>query len=143
LRNCIIGKYPPIQGGVSMRTYWTAHRLATGRANVEERFRVRAQELGLIDRVLQIPFLPHWRVPEFLRGCLAVCRLEQNFPIGFHSPITPLEVLLYGACLVGSTEVIRKLGLNDSTLVDGYRMPHPTRTHASWNRGLPFCRAPE
>ncbi len=37
------------------------------------------------------------------------CCLEQNFPIGFHSPITPLEVLLCGRCLVGSTEVIRKL----------------------------------
>jgi hypothetical protein len=28
LRICIIGKYPPIQGGVSMRTYWRAHGLA-------------------------------------------------------------------------------------------------------------------
>ena len=38
-----------------------------------------------------------------------MCCLEQDFPIGFHSPITALEVLLCGACLVGSTEVIRKL----------------------------------
>jgi len=28
VRICIIGKYPPIQGGVSMRTYWHAHGLA-------------------------------------------------------------------------------------------------------------------
>ena len=28
MRICIIGKFPPIQGGVSMRTYWTAHALA-------------------------------------------------------------------------------------------------------------------
>ena len=28
MRICIIGKFPPIQGGVSMRTYWTAHGLA-------------------------------------------------------------------------------------------------------------------
>ena len=83
--------------------------LAHGRPEIERRFRDRVQELGLADRVLQIPFLPHWRVPEFLRGCLAVCCLEQNFPIGFHSPITPLEVMLCGRCLVGSTEVIRKL----------------------------------
>ncbi len=83
--------------------------LAHGRPEIERRFRDRVQELGLTDRVLQIPFLPHWRVPEFLRGCLAVCCLEQNFPIGFHSPITPLEVLMCGRCLVGSTEVIRKL----------------------------------
>jgi len=93
--------------------------LAHGRPQIEERFRARVQELGLVDRVLQIPFLPHWRVPEFMRGCLAVCCLEQNFPIGFHSPIMPLEVLLCGACLVGSTEVIRKLP-NPERLVHGY-----------------------
>ena len=28
MRICIIGKFPPIQGGVSMRTYWRAHGLA-------------------------------------------------------------------------------------------------------------------
>ncbi len=83
--------------------------LAHGKPDVEARFRERALELGLVDRILQIPFLPHWRVPEFLRGCLAVCCLEQDFPIGFHSPIVPREVLLCGTCLVGSTEVIRKL----------------------------------
>jgi Glycosyl transferases group 1 len=83
--------------------------LAHGRPPIEARFRAQVQELGLTNRVLQVPFLPHWRVPEFLRSCLAVCCLEQDFPIGFHSPITPLEVLLCGACLVGSTEVIRKL----------------------------------
>ena len=28
MRICIVGKFPPIQGGVSMRTYWSAHALA-------------------------------------------------------------------------------------------------------------------
>src|SRR5262249_17358409 len=79
--------------------------------------RRRAGELGLTDRILQLPFIPHWRVPEFLRGCLAVCCLEQDFPIGTHSPIIPREVLMSGTCLVGSTEVIRKLPSYD-------RLPH-------------------
>ena len=83
--------------------------LAHGPADVERSFRARAIELDLADRILQLPFLPHWRVPEFLRGCLAVCCLEQDFPIGFHSPMIPREVLLAGACLVASTEVLRKL----------------------------------
>jgi glycosyltransferase involved in cell wall biosynthesis len=83
--------------------------LAHGQPAIERSFRSRARKLGLADRILQIPFMPHWRVPEFLRGCLAVCCLEQDFPIDFHTPIIPLEVLLCGACLVGSTEVIRKL----------------------------------
>jgi glycosyltransferase involved in cell wall biosynthesis len=91
--------------------------LAHGRPDVERRFRERASDLGLAGNVLQIPFLPHWRVPEFLRSCLAVCCLEQDFPIGLHSPITPLEVLLCGTCLVASTEVIRKLP-------QWHRLPH-------------------
>ena len=83
--------------------------LAHGQPTVERNFREQAKKLGLVDRILQIPFLPHWRVPEFLRGCAGVCCLEQNFPIGFHTPIIPREVLLCGSCLIGSTEVIRKL----------------------------------
>src|SRR5437016_825967 len=93
------------RGGISIGLVALAH----GQPQIETRFRARVQELGLTDRILQIPFLPHWRVPEFLRGCLAVCCLEQDFPIGFHTPVIPLEVLLCGTCLVASTEVLRKL----------------------------------
>jgi glycosyltransferase involved in cell wall biosynthesis len=83
--------------------------LAHGGTAVEAGFRARATELGLADRILQIPFLPHWRVPEFLRSCLAVCCLEQGFPITFHAPMIPREVLLSGTCLIASMELIRKL----------------------------------
>lgn len=93
--------------------------LAHGRPLIERRFRERARALGLKDSILQLPFLPHWRVPEFLRGCLAVCCLEQDFPIAFHSPIIPREVLLAGACLVGATEVMRKLPGHE-VLAHGY-----------------------
>jgi len=93
--------------------------LAHGTSAVQARFRARAQELGLARRILQIPFVPHWRVPEFLRGCLAVCCLEQNFPITFHTPIILREVLLCGTCLVAATEVIRKLP-DYERLPDGY-----------------------
>jgi glycosyltransferase involved in cell wall biosynthesis len=83
--------------------------LAHAPAGVENRFRMQAQKLGIADRILQLPFLPHWRVPEFIRGCLAVCCLEQDFAIRFHSPIILREVLLCGTCVVAATEVIRKL----------------------------------
>jgi glycosyltransferase involved in cell wall biosynthesis len=91
--------------------------LAHGEPAVEREFRAQIAALDLADRVLQLPFLPHWRVPLFLRGCLAVCCLEQDFPIAHHTPILPLEVLLCGKCLVGSAEVIRKLP-------DYGRLPH-------------------
>ncbi len=93
--------------------------LAHGPPAVEERFRAQARDFGLADRILQLPFLPHWRVPEFIRGCLAICCLEQDFPIGFRTPIILREVLLCGTCLVAATEVIRKLP-GYSKLPDGF-----------------------
>jgi glycosyltransferase involved in cell wall biosynthesis len=93
--------------------------MAHGSPALESKFRSRAEELGVGDRILQIPFLPHWRVPEFLRSCLAVCCLEQDFPIIFHSPVIAREVLTCGTCLVGSTEVIRKLP-DHERVPDGY-----------------------
>jgi glycosyltransferase involved in cell wall biosynthesis len=93
--------------------------MAHGWPALEGKFRARAEELGIVDRILQIPFLPHWRVPEFLRSCLAVCCLEQDFPIAAHTPIIAREVLTCGACLIGSTEVIRKIP-NHARVPDGY-----------------------
>jgi glycosyltransferase involved in cell wall biosynthesis len=93
--------------------------MAHGWPALEGKFRARAEELGVTDRVLQIPFLPHWRVPEFLRSCLAVCCLEQDFPIVHHAPVIAREVLTAGCCLVGSTEVIRKLP-DHIRVPDGY-----------------------
>jgi glycosyltransferase involved in cell wall biosynthesis len=93
--------------------------MAHGWPALEQKFRARAMELGIADRLLQIPFLPHWRVPEFLRSCLAVCCLEQDFPIVFHTPVIAREVLTCGQCLVASTEVIRKLP-DHVRLPDGY-----------------------
>jgi glycosyltransferase involved in cell wall biosynthesis len=93
--------------------------MAHGWPALESKFRARAEELGIADRILQIPFLPHWRVPEFLRSCLAACCLEQDFPIPFHAPVIAREVLMCGTCLVGSTEVIRKLP-DYERLPDGY-----------------------
>jgi glycosyltransferase involved in cell wall biosynthesis len=83
--------------------------LAHGQTEVQRRFRAQAAKLDVVDRILQIPFLPHWRIPEFLRGCLAVCCLEQDFPISIHTPIIACETLLSGTCLVVSTELLQKL----------------------------------
>jgi glycosyltransferase involved in cell wall biosynthesis len=71
--------------------------------------RAYAGELGLAANVAQIPFLPHWRVPEFIRRCRAICCLEQGFPIAIHRPVVAEEVLLAGACLIASTELLGKL----------------------------------
>ena len=93
--------------------------MAHPRPRAPHDYRQEIEDLGLTDRVLQIPFLPNWRVPEFIRRCLAVCCLEQDFPIRFHTPIIAREVLACGGCLVGSTEVLAKLP-DAKRLADGY-----------------------
>ena len=86
---------------------------------ISGRFREMVSSLSLERHVVQIPFIPNWRVPEFIRHCLAVCCLEQDFPISFHAPVIPREVLCNGGCLVGSTEVIQKLPRSDR-MIHGY-----------------------
>lgn len=52
-----------------------------------------------------IPFLPHWRVPEFLATCDCVCCLEHHFPVSIHRPQIPREVATAGRCLLVSREL--------------------------------------
>ena len=65
-------------------------RLAVcGQAGPEdvETFWNRARALGVERQIVQLPFIPYWRIPEFIRLCRAVCCLEQDFPIKNHSPM--------------------------------------------------------
>ncbi len=68
---------------------------------------------GLTDVTWVLPFLPHWRVPGFLRACDVVCFLERDFPITFHAPSVPREVLACGTCLLLSGEILRKQPLRE------------------------------
>jgi glycosyltransferase involved in cell wall biosynthesis len=81
--------------------------MAHGWGDLEERFQASVRQLGLEDCVTQLPFLPPWRVPAFLRRCRAVCFLERDFPIAGHVPTVPREVMACGRCLVASAEILR------------------------------------
>lgn len=72
------------------------------------RFRVHLREYGLEECTKVLPFLPHWKVPRFIRACTAVCFLERDFPVAIHGPIIPREVLACGTCLVLSREIAEK-----------------------------------
>ena len=82
--------------------------MAHERPSAQHRFRDLVQDYGLQDAIVQIPFLPHWRVPDFIRACIAVCCLEQNFPIKFHDPVVAREVMLCGGCLIASANSLEK-----------------------------------
>lgn len=71
-------------------------------------FRKSVVDARLDDITWTLPFLPHWRVPEFLRACTVVCFLERRFPVSIHSPGIPQEILAAGVCGVLSGEIAGK-----------------------------------
>jgi len=73
---------------------------------------------ALAQRTWILPPIAPWRIPNFLRCCHAVCFLERDFPIAFHGPLIPFEVLSSGACLVCSNEIASK-PIFHGNLVDG------------------------
>ena len=74
----------------------------------DNRFERAIARGDLHDAVRRLPFLPHWRIPSFLRACSVVCVLERGFPIASHAPGTPIEVLACATPLVMSAEIARK-----------------------------------
>lgn len=81
-----------------------------------EQFRQALREAGLEERTWILPFVPHWRVPGFIRACTAVCFLERDFPIAIHGPTIPREVMACGTCLVLSGEIASKQSYRDRIL---------------------------
>ena len=58
MRICVVGKFPPIQGGVSTRTYWSAHDLAA-----------RGHEVHVVTNAKEArpPFRMHMRRQDWKR----------------------------------------------------------------------------
>ncbi|ESY71135.1 MULTISPECIES: glycosyltransferase [Mesorhizobium] len=73
---------------------------------------------SLLKRTTFLPLVAPWHVPDLITSSDVVCFLERNFPIEFHAPRVPREVLATGTCLVCSSEVARKQPFAES-LVDG------------------------
>ena len=84
------------------------HIIVMGRGWSEARFGRQIADLGLSRYVRMHPFIPHWRIPGFIRACDAIAFLERDFAIRAHSPTIPSEVLSCGTCLIVSEEVLRK-----------------------------------
>ncbi len=66
LKICLVGKYPPIQGGVSATTYWTARRLA--RRGHRVWVVTNASDVGAEYRMHLRPEDAEWMEPHFASG---------------------------------------------------------------------------
>jgi glycosyltransferase involved in cell wall biosynthesis len=65
-------------------------------------------EAGIGQYIRMLPFMPHWKIPSFIRACTAITFLERDFPISAHTPTIPSEIIQTGCCAIVSEEVIRK-----------------------------------
>ncbi len=112
----IYGKVGEVKGsfdliaalGVLKRKGLDFNFVALTQGTVLDSFKDAIKAHGLEDRAWMLPFIPHWKVPGFLRACTAVCFLERDFPITFHGPQIPTEVLACGTCLILSGEIAAK-----------------------------------
>lgn len=60
------------------------------------------------DFVQVMPFIPPWRIPDFIRSRHVLFFLESNFFIDYHSPVIPLEVNACGRYLITTNEIATK-----------------------------------
>jgi glycosyltransferase involved in cell wall biosynthesis len=68
----------------------------------------KVQQLQIADCVSIQKFIPHWKIPAFIRGCDTIAFLENNFPIAIHTPSIPLEALCCGRPLLTTSEIEAK-----------------------------------
>lgn len=114
----VYGKIGETKGSFDLLTVFTGcHKanlvaMVNGAMPTFVRFLDQIEEKNLVGRTIVLPFLPHWRVPSFIRACRVVCFLERKFPITFHTPTVPREVLACGVCLVCSKEVASKFSFS-------------------------------
>jgi glycosyltransferase involved in cell wall biosynthesis len=58
--------------------------------------------------VVVLPPIAPWKIPGFLARCDIACVLERKFPVEFHGPRLPREILASGTALLLSKEIADK-----------------------------------
>lgn len=83
--------------------------IPAGVQEVLENFFSRLEKLRLVqDNVVVLPPVVPWQIPNFLARCDIACVLEREFPVEFHGPRLPREILASGTALVLSREIADK-----------------------------------
>ena len=163
MRICMIGKFPPIQGGVSMRTYCTAHALAarghevhvvTNAKEATPPFRMHMRDedwLCCETRLKQGSVTVHWSEPvdrsqnyipmaspyvTKLATLAARVHAEHPLDVVFSHYMEPYGVAGYlAAAMTGAPHVVRMAGS------DAGRLWHHTQFEALYDHVLRSAEA--
>ncbi len=71
-------------------------------------FRSLVREKNLEKRSIFLEFVPPWKIPSVIKLSTCVVVPEREFPIQYHTPILPREVMAVGKCLILSKELYNK-----------------------------------
>lgn len=72
------------------------------------------QDKKLTSKTFFLPALANWRIPNLLSTLDIAFFLERDFPIEFHTPKVPIEILSSGKCLVISNQIVDKNPYHES-----------------------------
>lgn len=68
-------------------------------------FKMLLEANGLAKKSLFLNFLPPWKIPSIIKLSTCVVVPEREFPIQYHIPILPKEVMAVGKCLILGNEL--------------------------------------
>jgi len=71
-------------------------------------FQNLVREKNLEKRSIFLGFVPPWKIPSIIKLSTCVVVPEREFPIQYHTPILPREVMSVGKCLLLSRELYNK-----------------------------------
>lgn len=80
--------------------------VANGRGLKE--FQNLIEEKELSDKTIFLDFVPPWKIPYIIKLSTCVVIPEREFPIRYHTPILPREVMAVGKCMILSKELYNK-----------------------------------
>jgi len=68
-------------------------------------FKMLLEANGLTEKSLFLNFLPPWKIPSVIKLSTCVVIPEREFPIQYHIPILPKEVMAVGKCMILGKEI--------------------------------------
>jgi len=80
-------------------------------------FKRQVKNNNLEDKSIFLNFIPPWKIPSIIKLSTCVVVPEREFPVPYHMPILPREVMAVGKCLILSRELYDKQCYGD--LIDG------------------------
>lgn len=116
---CCYGKVGQAKGSFSLLSAlaqlahdgceYTFLSVASGHvSDLEAFYRLCLTSIGLRSCTWILPPLPPWEIPSLLATSNMGLFLENRFPISFHAPKVPREILASGVCLICASEIIQK-----------------------------------